>query len=90
MLGYSERDIILRCGLKSTPWMVERLSREMGDVGGSCTTITEPRMAMIDYSAPYYHTGYKLLVKRTVYCLNLKCFLIFDLNSISERRFFVH
>jgi len=61
LLGYNERDLIFRCG-PSVSWLVGHTSHAMADVGIACTTIKTKRMAQVDFSAPYFHTGYKILV----------------------------
>jgi ABC-type amino acid transport substrate-binding protein len=61
LLGYSERDLVFRCG-PGTGWLVKHTSHNLADLGLACITITDSRIDQIDFSTPYFHTGYKLLV----------------------------
>lgn len=63
LLGYTERDLVFRC-TSSTPDLIHEVSKEMADIGLACVTVTEERMSAVEFSTPYYSTGYRILVKR--------------------------
>ena len=65
LLGYKDNDIVLRCSNFnfSTDNLVNHASRMMADFVVSCITIRDERLAKVDFTAPYFSTGYKILVK---------------------------
>lgn len=62
ILGYLREDVTWRCAL-TTSELIDLAGREMGHMSVAAITITQARMSVVDFSSPYYTTGYRVLVK---------------------------
>ncbi|CAD7928497.1 unnamed protein product [Amoebophrya sp. A120] len=61
LLGYDKTDIILRCA-ESTGKLIEYAAENKADVSVAAITVFKNRIWRVDFSTPYYSTGYKFLI----------------------------
>jgi len=63
LLGYRRDELVLRCA-NSTSELIDIAVEGRTDVSVAAITVTHARMALVDFSSPFFTTGYRIMVRQ--------------------------